>query len=403
MGLLGLFERREAPAAEERDSFWPISSSTGPWAEALHQFGSAYVAPEKAIRNAAVWSCMDLLCSTVSTTPIDTFRSVDTAPQKVTRPPLIASPSALVTSDVWLYQLVEGMVRGNAFGLIVGAGGVGGQYPTQVELIDPGSATDLKVVDGVGQLKIDGKVHHLWPHGDVFHVPGKNVRSGSPFGMSIIEYASGSIKAALAAEDYGSKYFTDGAHPTHLITADIKNLDPDQAQIIKEAYRRATTGTREPAVVGSGIKVDAMQSDPGSTQFLELMRFEIEQVARFFRVPPSMIFGAVSGQNVTYANASQADLNFLKHSLNVYLVRIEKALSRCLAGSLSAVFDRDKILQADPETKYKVDAVRLTNHLASVNEIRVEHGLQPWDDPIYDLPGLPAGASVPALIPQGGN
>jgi HK97 family phage portal protein len=406
MGLLSLVRNRTPDLVEEeRDSLWPIT--TGPWAEALHQFGSAYVTPEKAIRNAAVYSCMDLLAGTVSTTPVDAV--IRQGKKRIPiddPPPLITSPSAIVQSDVWLFQLMIAMLGGNGFGKIVGWDGpIDGLYPNQIELLAPADVTERKVINGIGQVTIAGKVQYLYPHDDIFHVPGKFVQPGSPFGVSILETAAGSIKAGLAAEDYGSKYFTDGAHPTSIIYAEIKNLGDDQAKIIKDAYRRATTGNREPAVLGKDLKVDQVQTDPSSTQFIDLMRFEIEQVARFFGVPPSMIFAAVSGQNVTYANVSQAELSYLKRSLNVYLVRIERALGALLPAGVVVKFNRNAILQSDPEARYKNHEVRLRSCLATVNEIRAEEDLEPFDDPIYDLPGLPPGKKVADVLPtpQGGG
>jgi HK97 family phage portal protein len=324
VGLGRLF--RHEPAEQQRDmSFWAlpggygISTTSGSYS---YEGGST----EQALRNAASWCAINILADNIGRTPIDVFRGVGEDRRPVEpQPSIIANPSGLVLADVWRSQLGWSMATdGNAFGLITSW--KRGMWPDSIELLDPCNVTDREVVAGVAQVKIgpNRDVHKLFPHGDIWHVPGKSVAAGSPFGLSPVKYANSSIRTSLAAEQFSSSYFDNGGLPAAIIYAN-SDINKSQASEIKQAFAAATANTRSPAVLGADLKLETIKVDPAESQFLDLIRFEVEQAARFWGVPPSMLYGAVSGQAVTYANITDADLNFLKHSLDGYYVRIEAA------------------------------------------------------------------------------
>ena len=105
-----------------------------------------------------------------------------------------------------------------------------------------------------------------------------------------------------------------------------------------------------------------------------------------------MVYAATSGQNVTYANVSQADLHYLKHSLEGLLVRIENAMSRLLARPQRVRFNRNAFLRSDPETRHDIYDQRLKNTTMSVNDVHALEDEEPVDDPEFDAPGIPGGA-----------
>ena len=380
--LARLFQRQP----EERAEPFVVRASNGWW-------GWTQGSTVDTLRNDAVWACEDVLCGEVSKLPVDVVRNSGPNRQPVTpTPTLIAQPSAIVSLDVWLYQLVSSMVHdGNGFGMVTATDNR--SYPTSIELVDPASVSERKVIDGVKQAKIDGKVHKAFPFGDLWHVPGKMVRAGSPFALSPVEYADAAIRAGLAAEGFGSQFFSDGAHPSAILYMD-NDPGPEQAQQVKQSFLAATRGTREPAVLGSGIKYEKVSVTPNESQFLDLQRLTVEKVCRFLGVPPSMVYAAVSGQNVTYANVSQADLHFLKHSLDGYLVRIERALSPLLPRPQLVRFNRNALLRSDAEGRNNVYDKRLRNRTMSVNEVRALEDEKPVG-PEFDEPGIPGGATEP--------
>ena len=104
-----------------------------------------------------------------------------------------------------------------------------------------------------------------------------------------------------------------------------------------------------------------------------------------------MIYSATSGQNVTYANVTQADLAYLKHSLEGHLIRLERALTSLLPRPQFARFNRNAFLRSDPQTRSEVVDRRLRNETMTVNEARALEDEQPFPDAEFDQPGIPGG------------
>lgn len=380
---MGLGRLSRAPVEEKRERFWALPGGYG--VSTAGGYGGS--STEQALRNAATWACIDVLADGIARTPLDALRNRDGDRLKMSpAPALLARPSAMVLTGVWKTQLAASMLTdGNAFGRITAMSALA--YPTQIELLDPASVTERKVVDGQLKVKVDQRVSGVWPFGDIWHVPGRFVRAGNPLGESPLEYAAKAINTSLAAEDFSYRFFVDGGHPSAVIYSDT-NLDSGQAEDIKSAWRRMVSG-RDPAVLGAGLKYERTQSDPGETQFIDLMRFEIEQVCRFWRVPPAMVYAAVSGQSVTYANVSDADLSYLKNSLDGYLVRVEEALSDVLPKPQYVRANRNAVLRSDATRRYAVYDVAVRLGVMSRNEVRA----------LEDQPPIPGGDEFGPIAP----
>lgn len=390
--MKGLLKRSRRPVEERAGNRNPATLTVDGLArqfQAMYGDGTG-ITVEQAVRQAAVWACVRVLTTSASTLPVDGVRMSGASRTPVTpTPTILADPAGTVDLPVWLTQVFWSLnTDGNAFGRVAGYGGNG--LPNKIETILPSTVKDRGVVDGRGQVKIDGEVRYLFPYGTIWHVPGMIVQPGTPFGMSPVEVASKSINTALTAEEFGYGFLADGGHPSALLYSENEET-PETARRIKQAFLRATEG-REPAVLGAGLKYEAVQVDPTDSQFIDLMRFETENVCRFFGVPPSMVYAAVSGQSVTYANVSQADLAYLKHSLDPLLVRVESALTKLLPKPQVAKFNRGALLRADQQTRYAMYATALQNQFTSVDEVRALEDEPPYGGE-FAQPGIPGGAA----------
>lgn len=386
---------RQAPV-EERGTFWRLPGGYG-----MSTSGDGWATSGEAqeLRNAASWACINVIADAIGRTPLDVVRGDGSGRVAVTpTPQIVARPSGLVQTDVWRFQLGWSLATdGNAFGQITTLS-ARGSYPTTIEFVDPSAVTERKIVKGIPQVKYDERIHQLYPFGDFWHVPGRSVAPGSPFGLSPVAQAARVIGTSLAAEDYSYRFFYDGGHPTSIITSDAA-LSDEQGQQVKDAWRRAVqSGSREPAILPGYLKVDQIQVDPGETQFLDLIRVMVDQVCRFWGVPPAMVFGATSGQNVTYANVNDNDLSFLKHSLDAYYVRVENALTELLPKPQTVKANRNAVLRSTPKARYEANAIALANYQVTVNELRALEDL-PGFGPEFDKPGLPIPPPPP--IPKG--
>lgn len=383
---MSLLARRARPDADARSIAIPATFD-----EWIESWGSTNRGGtlDHALRNAASWACIDVLADALARTPLDAIRRqgnrripIDPVPK------VIADPSGIVTADVFRYQLAFAAVtNGNAYARVVATTGAQA-LPAQLETIDPAAITERDVVAGIPRVRVDGEWLETFPYGPIWHVPGRVVPPGQPWGLSPISYAARVLGTSLSVEDFSNRFFTDGGHPTWAFL--MKNdPGPDRAAEFKATITRAMRGNREPLVLGTDIEPKQLQLDPAETQFLDLARFSIEQVCRFWRVPPGMVYGAISGQNVTYANVSQADLAYLKHSLDGYFVRFENAWSRLLPRPQVVKVNRDAILRADPETRARIHDLRLRNATRTINEVRLLEDEEPFGDAAYDTPGLP--------------
>jgi HK97 family phage portal protein len=391
--MFGGLLRRGDGGDEERSTI-NLSQYANLWGDA-GVYSPVSVSTTTALTHAASSACIDTLATSVSALPLDAVRMSGATRRPVEpAPSLIRTPSGLVEQDVWLYQLMQALLTdGNAFGEVTRTGAAG--LPTSIEWYDPETVTNRRLVDGVPTVQIAGRDEQLWPYGDVWHVPGRFVKPGTPFADSPVQRAKATIGAAVAAREFGSRFFGDGAHPGMIVRSE-QALTPEQAEGIKKSLMRATKGNREPAVLGAGLEVEPIMVNPNDSQFIDLMRFTTEESARFWRVPPSMIYAATSGQSVTYANASQNDLAYLKHSLEGHLVRIEKALTRLLPSPQFARFNRNAFLRSDPVTRSEIQDRRLMNKTLTVNEVRSQEDELPFDGDEYDEPGIPGGGDLAA-------
>jgi HK97 family phage portal protein len=390
---------RSRPADTQERSTINLSQYAALWQDQFVGYSPVPVSVQTAVTNAACSAVIDTLATSVSTLPIDGVRVQGERRIPVTpTPSLLREPSLLDEQDVWMYKLVDSlMTDGNSFGEITSTTAL----PTSIELIDPGIVSDRRVIDGVPTVLVLGVRRKLWPYGDVWHVPGKFPKAGTPFAQSPIDRARSTIGAAIAARDFGAHFFADGGHPGGILTKE-GDLTSEQASALKRAFLAATRGNREPMVMSADTSYQPIMVDPNDSQFLDLMRFAVEEACRFWKVPPSMVYAATSGQNVTYANVTQYDLNYLKHSLEGSLVRIEKALSRLLPKPQIARFNRNAFLRSDPVTRSEVVDRRLKNKTMSVNQARALEDEQPWSDPEFDKPGIP-GAAAPPAPPEATN
>ena len=343
---MSLFKRR---APEVRHVTGDVSAMLTDYRNA--RVGSLLdISSDQALRHAAVWACVRLIAGTVSTLPVDVVRTSGGNRTEVTVP-LISSPSAVVSPITWRDQLVVSLLlRGNAYGLITQTDRAG--YPLAIELVHPDKVAG-RVEDGRVRLSWDGQEHELWPLGDAIHVPAFTV-PGSPFGLSVLDYARTTIGSGLASEEWGARFFTDGAVPSAVLSTD-QAITREQAQELKARFMAAVAGKREPAVLGAGVDYTPISVSPGESAFLETWRMSGENVCRLFGVQPEMVGLSNSGSgSLTYASREQRVQDFLAFTLTPWLARLEEALTALLPPDHVLRFRTGGLLRADIQTRYAV-------------------------------------------------
>lgn len=244
LSLGELFRRREAPI----DAGIPVEG-------------------ESAARHAAVFACRDLIGRLVSTLPVHEYDRLGGAQRELPTPPVLVKPDGELDVSAWLYQALDAaLTRGNAYGLIQQYDARG--WPTQIVSVHPDSVGwSRKGSYGPVSWTLEGKPVGKWPAGDLWHLPAYTL-AGCPVGVAPITYAALTIGIGLAAQQFGSRWFRDGMVPAALLTNEAE-VPPDLADLVKEMWRNALSGNREPVVLGDGWDYKPVSINPEESQFLD--------------------------------------------------------------------------------------------------------------------------------------
>jgi HK97 family phage portal protein len=272
----------------------------------------------------------------------------------------------------WLYSATLSLIRGNVYGSIVDWSRQG--YPQQVELQDNSRVLVARERDGSVSYKFGGALQDpatVW-HRSIFRP------AGHVTGMSLLQYSQRAVRLGLNAEDFGSSFFEDGAHPSSILTNESQaQMSQEQAQTVKQKFMAAVHGSREPVVMTGGWKYQQIQVSPTDSQFLPTEQQVDLKVCRYFRVMPEIVAVAISGQSVTYANVEQRALDFLTYTMQRWITWWERKLGRMLPAGQYAQFDLSPLLRTDILTRWMVNHAQIASRVMTQDEVREGEHLPP--------------------------
>ena len=355
--------------------------------------GSFIVDNDTALKSSAVWACLRTRADMVSTMPLQVKRTMPDGSVQVVSDPRLSLDLFTCDLEEAIYSTQMDLdLTGNAFGLILSRDPIS-MRPT---LIEPVPATKVTVSKHSGQVtyRIGGTTYQP---DDVWHERQFTV-SGSPVGLSPLQYAAMSIGQNMSALQLGLDYF----HAPGLPTAHIKNtkkvLTSEQAEEVKRRYVSAMR-ERGAWVTGADWDIDIQSLKADESQFLQTMEISAADICRFFGCPPDLVGVNASGENVTYANITQRFLEFLVANLQPALTRRERTFSRrLLPNKVFAKFDANEILRLDPVSQAATFSGLIAARVLSPDEVRRSYELAPLTpeqtDQIHDLI-----ASAPVATP----
>lgn len=396
---MGLFTLPPAPEAAPRSAFEDLEErlSLPALASASASYGSVDGSKfSNALQSVAVGSTVDLIASLGSELPLDVYRGEGSERRKITTPGYLQDieGDGRGTSDTIYQVIMSWALRGNLYADILERSRMG-DYITQFSPYHP---------DDVSVRKESGK--------PVWFVNGKRVGDPSAFmhrrvmpipgnllGRSAITAHANTIGVSLAATRFGQQWFTDGAHPTALLTTD-KGLTAKQARTAKARFLEVFKGRREPLVLGNGWDFKPLQLNPEESQFLQTQGYSEAQCARIFGPGFAEILGYETGGSMDYANIESRATHLLVFGMNKWLRRLERLLTEMLPRPQYVRINRDAMLESTTLTRYQVHASALTNRWKVVNEVRNDEDLPPV--PWGDEPNTPT-AAAPAAAPADGG
>jgi HK97 family phage portal protein len=206
---------------------------------------------------------------------------------------------------------------------------------------------------------------------EVLHIPGLGF--DGLIGYSPIAMAKNAIGLSLATEDYGAAFFANGANPGGVLEHPGV-IKPDQADRLRESWTSQFGGANahKVAVLEEGLKFHQMSIPPEQAQFLETRKFQINEIARIFRVPPHMVGDL---EKSSFSNIEQQSLEFVKYTLDPWVVRWEQSLQQALLlpsekSAISIRFNLDGLLRGDYQSRMQGYSVGIQNGFYSVNDVR---------------------------------
>ena len=317
-----------------------------------------------------VLGCASLLADTVAAMPLKTFKTVAGKKVSVDLPLVLQSPDPESNTYEMIHQFVSTLaLHGNSYSFLSldkfqNVIGITNLHPYQMQVM-PDATMSGRQYRHLGEIIPNNQIlHQRW------YTPPQSLT-----GISPINQSRNLLGLALAMERHLAQFYGEGAIPSGILTQPGK-MTRDQAEIVKETWTANHRRHRKTAVLSDGMTYQPITTSAADQQMIETKEQLIRDISRIFRIPSHLI-GAV-GDNQTYMNVEQASLNFLIHSIQPYLVRIEAALSRVLPDGISVEFDTSSILRADALSRAKVNLLNVQMGARNPNEVRALEGLDSY-------------------------
>lgn len=335
-----------------------------------------------AMQMSAVYACVRILSEAIAEIPLNFYQyTADDGKEKCPSHPLYYllhdEPNPEMTSFVFRETLMGHLLLwGNAYAQIVrnGRGEVLALYPLLPDRmqVDRDSAgrlvyTYTRYRDEAGS-RCEFETIKLYKE-DVLHIPGLGF--DGLVGYSPIAMARNAIGMSMAAEDYGAAFFANGATPGGVLEHPGIVKDPER---LRESWRSQFSGknSHSIAVLEEGMTFKPMSIPPDEAQFLETRKFQIDEIARIFRVPPHMVGDL---EKSSFSNIEQQSLEFVKYTLNPWVARWAQSLAHALLlprekQQYVVKFNVDGLLRGDYQSRMNGYAIGRQNGWLSSNDIR---------------------------------
>lgn len=384
------------PATADRAGGWDF-----PWRSRTNS--SIRVNSDRALALTTVYRCVTLIAATCGGLPLHVYEK-DAQGQ----PHIIETPD---TSYLWLnpndemtpqtlWETAYGQeTLGDAFLFVDKEAGA--PNPDSLWYIEPERVRVGRLRNAVNGIPARTKIYEVDGElpmidyragGEIVHIPNWG---RSPLrGINPISVAAEAIGLSISAEEYAARFFDQDSTPRGLLTTDA-NLNDQQADTLAARWEKKSAGLRNAhrtAVLGSGAKFQAISVNPSDAQLLEERKFQVNEIARLFGVPPHMV-GDVERSTSWGSGIEEQTLGFLQFTLQPHIRRFEQAINtallmRELTGRY-VKFDLDGLLRGTTLRRYQAYAIGYGRFLTT-NDIRRDEDLPPIEggDELVSLPGV---------------
>lgn len=371
---LSIFRRKEASLVE--------------WTDGRHHVGNigdagAAVTATSSLGLSAVWACSNLISGSISSLPFQVFRNeagvrVPDRAHSLYRI-LHDSPNYDQTAlDFWDFICLSVELWGNAYARVIRRG-------DQIVSLRP-VRPDLVMVKRLSS----GPLEYTWSENgerfqlrdrDVLHIRGPG---GDPLGgMSTLTFARNAFSAALAAEQAAAGMFRNGLRAPGAFKWKqwLTKEQRDQADLIIDRYMGSMNAGRPLRLEGE-MEYQPLSITPEDAQMLETRGFSVEEICRFFGVPPVMI-GHPAGSTAWPTSVEAQVLTFQKFTLRRRLKRIEQAVMQQLltpqdrVEGVTVEFNMEGLLRGDSAARASFYSAMTGMGAMTINEVRRLENLPP--------------------------
>lgn len=395
MGALAqAFERRAT-------TFQQVWGSDGNWDRGGTWAGKS-VNRDSMLGLSAVFACIRFIIDAFSTLPVHVFD--DFGP--VEGPGWLAQPiprDPSTTLVVHLQQVGASLlIDGNSYTLAM----PDIYHPAEVRVLDPRKVDPRRQRDGSVLFRIQDN-HGLGEEFDwhnIIHIPLLRL-PGETKGLSPLEAERQTFASAIAAEEFGARFFGNGTTLGGVIEVPQGvDLDETQAKELVDKFELRYSGSKNahrPGLLTGGASWKQLTVTPEQAQFLQTRQYDDERIFRIYRVPPALAGMIREGATSNASSVSQA-LAFEKHTVRPFVSLIEQAYRPLVPAGQFLRFNTKGLLRGDPKTQAEIYHYGLSDTWLDVDEVRGYEDMPPFggtrggklETPNNNAPGLiPAPAN----------
>jgi HK97 family phage portal protein len=386
-----------------RDLFKSVTQKRGladpwSWLSRVVTSGSSagvYVTADSALKVSAVYACVKVIAETLASLPLMLYRRVGDGKEIATDHPLYSllhdAPNDFQTSFEWREGMLAHLnLRGNSFNRKV-------YYAGKIKQLLPLNPASMEVE------RVGGKMLYHYTHEDqskedipadkIWHVKNMPIscsyNGAAPegtLGVSPISVARESVGLSLAADEYGGRYFSNNASVGMALKfpQGVKLGDNAKTFLRQSLAEYGKLENKWKSIIledgGDLAKIGMSNED---SQFLQSRQFQIEEIARIFRVPAVLIGHPTN--TMTYASAEQLFLSFATYTIRPWCVRLEQSMNRYLLSEADRKqyffeFVLDGLLRGDTTSRFGAYAVARQWGWMNVDEIRALENKNPLPD-----------------------
>ncbi len=371
---MGLFSRKKPKAqnslSTSRSVFWGTSTA------------GTFVNEQTALQTAAVYACVRVISEALAGLPLHVYRYEDEGSHIVPEHHLYTllhdEPNPEMTSFIFRETLQSHiLLYGNAYAQIIrdGGGKVTALYPLLPHKMDVnrGESGELFYTywrdrDETHPGTESGRI--IFQRHEILHIPGLGF--DGRVGYSPIAMVKNAVGLAIATENYGAGFFANNANPSGILEHESTIKQPETVRNTWEFLYKGVGNSNKLAILEDGLKFRTVSVPPEQAQFLETRKFQLNEIARIFRIPPHLVGDL---EKSSFSNIEQQSLEFVKYTLEPWVVRWEQGMKRSLIlpsekSRYSIRFNLDGLLRGDYETRMKGYSIGIQNGFMSPNDAR---------------------------------